>query len=73
MTMGLFVELFTLAATIPVSTLVERALATSFRAIKTIIFSSFHRIFLEKNIVFFCSGNFEALGFHHIFYPYVFG
>ena len=30
-------------------------------SIKTIIFSSFHKIFLEKNIVFFCSGNFEAV------------
>jgi hypothetical protein len=31
------------------------------KPIKTIIFSSSHKIFLEKNIVFFCSGNFEAV------------
>ncbi len=31
-------------------------------AIKTIIFSSFHRIFLEKIIALFCSGNFAGRG-----------
>ncbi len=30
-------------------------------SMKTIIFSSFHRIFLENFFVVFCSGNFEAV------------
>jgi len=33
-----------------------------FLAMKTIIFYSFHRIFLEKIIALFCSGNFAGRG-----------
>ncbi len=53
--------LFVCVQKYPLSLLTQTVGCIRIKAIKTIIFSSFHRIFLEKNIAFFRSGNFEAV------------